>query len=317
MIDNFNKHTLKSRKKSKWKNNGFRSIFESIIPNEVIITLRDWKDSYKKDNYVLIGAYALSYHTKPRYTEDVDLIFMSFDEIPQMVTNFRRNRNHSFEHIKTGVEVELLTPDHLNRDVDFFKAVFDSSIISDGIRIASPVSLIALKLRRFNNTDKSDITEMYKYCMENNIYIDLNPYKLSSEEIEKYENLIKDIDSIIHENMYMLENSLNISSKKHIKYKFSEYEIYIMNENFGEPRFHFTKNIQNDIKRFEDFQFAISITKPFDDLGNIRVLNSSTEYNSLSNFKGLESELRVWMVENLEVIREDWNKLNYRKIYSK
>lgn len=177
MIDNFNKFTIKNRRKSKWKNNGFRSLYESIIPNEVIMALRDWKDNNTDQNYVLIGGLALSYYLKPRYTEDVDLIFISPSEIPKSVYKFRRNMPHSFEHIRTGVEVELLTPDYMDRPDSFFDIIFNNSIISDGIKVASPESLIALKLRRFNNKDINDISELYKYMNENNMSINLDKYE--------------------------------------------------------------------------------------------------------------------------------------------
>ena len=159
MINIINYNEFSNRRKSKWLNNGCRSLLESIIPNEVIQALRDWKDNYSKDNYVMIGGLALSYYNRPRYTEGVDLIFLSDEEIPNNVYKFRRNRKHSFEHIKTGVEVEVeaLSPSVINKNEDFFKCVFEDSIESDGIKIASPVSLIALKLSRFNDSDKSDI----------------------------------------------------------------------------------------------------------------------------------------------------------------
>lgn len=310
MISNFNKFSIKNRKKSKWKNNGFRTLFESIIPNEVIIALKDWKDNCINKNYVIIGGVALSYYTKPRYTEDIDLAFLSYDEIPNDVFKFRRNREHSFEHIKTGVEIELLTSKHLDRSYNFFKVIFENSKESDGIKIASPESLIALKLRRFSNTDQNDITELYKYCVENNLEIDLKKYELSNTEYDNYNKLISNIDDVINENLYMLNNKLNIKSKLHKKYKLNDYEVYIMNENFGEPRFHVIRNIDNRIKRFTDFQFSISLTKIFNESGKIRIIDSSTEYNSLDNFPHLESDIKNWLSTNLINIKKDWNFLN-------
>jgi hypothetical protein len=314
MIYNFNKFSIKNRKKSKWKNNGFRSLFESIIPNEVILALKDWKDYCTNDNYILIGGLALSYYIKPRYTEDIDLAFLSYDDIPSNVFKFRRNREHSFEHIKTGVEIELLTSKHLNRSNYFFEKVFENANKSDDIKIASPESLIALKLRRFSDIDKNDIKELYKYCIENKIKIDLEKYSLSKLEYDRYEEIKLNIDDIINENLYMLNNKLNIKSKKYKKYNLKDYEIYIMNEEFGEPRFHIIKNINNAIKRFDDFQFSISLTKPFNELGKIRILDSSTEYNSLDNFDNIESEIKEWLFFNLDKIKKDWNNLNKRKI---
>jgi predicted nucleotidyltransferase len=314
MIDNFNKFTIKNRRKSKWKNNGFRSLYESIIPNEVIMALRDWKDNHTDQNYVLIGGLALSYYLKPRYTEDVDLIFISPSEIPKSVYKFRRNRPHSFEHIRTGVEVELLTPEYMDRPVNFFDIIFNNSIISDGIKVASPESLIALKLRRFNNKDINDIIELYKYMNENNMSINLDKYELSDIEMKNYENLISQIDDNISENLYMMSNNLNIKNNNYKKYKTEHFDVYIMKEDFGEPRFHIIKNINNLIKRFSDYQFSISITKPFSENGEVRILESSTEYNSLSNFDGLDSLVKDFISENLSKLVSDWNELNFRKI---
>jgi hypothetical protein len=313
-MDNFNKFSIKNRKKSKWKNNGFRTLFESIIPNEVIMALKDWKDNYKVDNYVLIGGFALSYYLKPRYTEDIDLAFLSYNEIPNYVTKFRRNRKHSFEHIKTGVEIELLTPEHLDRTVDFFENIFESAIVSDGVKISSPEGLIALKLRRFSDIDRSDIIELYKYLRENNKEVELEKYNLSNNEIEKWEKLMLEIDDTINENIYMLTNKVNISNNNWKKYNLGEYEVYIMKEDFGEPRLHIIRNINNRIRRFSDFQFSISLTKPFNESADIRVLDSSTEYNSLSNFPELEKNFKEFLISNLEELRKDWNNLNRRKI---
>jgi hypothetical protein len=314
MIYNFNKFAIKNRKKSKWKNNGFRTLFESIIPNEVILALKDWKDNYNKNNYVVIGGIALSYYIKPRYTEDVDLVFLSYEDIPINVFKFRRNRDHAFEDIKTGVEIELLTPNHINKSYSFFEEVFKNSIQSDGIKIASPESLIALKLGRFSEVDKVDIKELYKYSIENKLEINLNKYNLSESEINNYNNLISDIDDTINENIYMMSNKLNIKSKPFIKYKLNDYEIYIIAEKFGEPRFHIIKNINNKIKRFEDFQFSISLTNTINEFGKIKVLDSSTEYNTLDNFENLENDIKEWLSYNLNKIRKDWNSLNKRKI---
>ena len=47
-INNFS-----SYKKRKYKNDGYRTLFESIIPNEVYTTLKDWKDNNKSSNIEL------------------------------------------------------------------------------------------------------------------------------------------------------------------------------------------------------------------------------------------------------------------------
>lgn len=310
-IINYNEFS--NRRKSKWINNGFRTLMESIIPNEVILTLRDWKDNYSNNNYVMIGGLAMSYYNRPRYTEDVDLIFLSDDEIPNNVLKFRKNRRHSFEHIKTGVEIETLSPYSINKDEYFFKAIFDDCIETDGIKIASPVSLIALKLGRFNNTDKSDISFLYKYCIEQDIEIDLTKYKLSEIELDNFEELDKTID--INENKSMLDIHYLLKNN-HYKKKYLDYDIAIFETKYGEPRFYFSNNINKKINKLDDFKFAISLTKPFNDDNKIRFVESSNGYNTFVNyFKKQESDITNFLTDdNIKFLKEKWNELNIERI---
>lgn len=303
-----------NRKKSKWKNDGIRSIYESIIPREVLVALDDWKYS-NSSNCVLIGGIALSYYIKPRYTEDIDLIFLTDDDIPENVYKFRRNRRHSFEHIKTGVEVELITPSHINKDKSLFEIVFETSIESDGIKIASPLGLISLKLFRSktNERDRVDIIELCRYSYENNIELDISNFSLTEEEINIFNEIKNSIDfDSIHENKYLLEyNSLRKGIYK--KIEFDEYEICLFEEKYGEPRFNFGKKYIGS-RKYTDFQFSISLTKTFDDLGRTRVLESSTGYKSFNGFESDEEFLKDWLKDNINKLKNDWNYLNKRKI---
>lgn len=312
MINIIDYNEFSNRRKSKWINNGFRTLMESIIPNEVILALRDWKDNYINNNYVMIGGLAMSYYNRPRYTEDVDLIFLSDNEIPNNVFKFRKNRKHSFEHIKTGVEIETLSPCSINKDEYFFETIFDDCIETDGIKIASPVSLIALKLGRFNDTDKSDISFLYKYCIEHDIEIDLAKYKLSEIEINNFEKLDKTIN--INENKSMLDIHYLLKNN-HYKTKYLDYDIVIFETKYGEPRFYFSNNITKKINKLDDFKFAISLTKPFND-NKIRFVESSNGYNTFVNyFKKQESDILDFLTDdNINFLREKWNELNNERI---
>lgn len=306
----------KNRRKSKWKNDGLRSIYESIIPTEVLVALDDWKYS-NKNECVLIGGLALSYYIKPRYTEDIDLIFLTEDDIPESVYKFRRNRKHYFEHIKTGVEVEVITPLHINKKKTLFENIFETSIESDGIKIASPLGLIALKLFRskVNDRDRLDIIELLKYCNENKIDDDISFFDLTEEGLKIF-NTIKDgIDfESVSENMYILEyNSYFNKNVKSIKIKNDKYDIYLFEDKYGEPRFHFGEKI-NGIRKYKDFQFSISLTKTFEDDGNFRVLESSTGYKSFNGFEKDGEWLKEWLYKNLDQLKESWIKINNRKI---
>lgn len=310
MVNIINYKEFSNRRKSKWINSGFRSLFESVIPNEVIQALRDWKDNYKENNYIMIGGLAMSYYDRPRYTEDIDLIFLSYEDIPDSVYKFRKSRKHGFEHLKTGVEIETLQPETINKDRKFFDTIFNDSIESDGIRIASPVSLIALKLGRFIERDKNDIINLYRYCIENNIEIDLSKYNLSEKELKNYNDLDKSFD--IHENKHMLEVNSLLKNNNYKIIKYNNYDIVIFESRWGEPRFYFSNNIKKRINLIDDFKFAISLSKTFNSDNDIRIVESSNGYNTfVKYFSKQESDIRSFLTnDNIEMLKKIWNELN-------
>jgi len=79
---------LRNIYKMSWKNDGFRSLYESAIYPEVTQALEDWKSNYEKLNYVLVGGLALSFYLKPRPTQDI--VFLSYDDIPNRVEGFKK-----------------------------------------------------------------------------------------------------------------------------------------------------------------------------------------------------------------------------------
>jgi len=166
-------------------NKGDRSLSESIMSPEVILALNDWIDN-KIDNCVLIGGIALSYYVKPRYTEDVDVLFLSKEDMPDNVYKFKRHRPGAFQHNKTHVEVEVVTPKTINTSIELALKVFETSRIIDGIRVASPEGIICLKLGRFNKRDQADIEDIVNYIKSNNKVVDLSEFKLSKELIDKF-----------------------------------------------------------------------------------------------------------------------------------
>jgi len=166
-------------------NDGNRSLFESILPIEIITALEDWKKS--KIDAVLVGGVALSFYVKPRMTQDIDFLFEKDSEIPETIPGFKKIRKHSFQHYNTHVEIKTLSPEFLSQSNITVTKVFETSIISNGIKIASPSGLIAMKLGRLTMQDKADIMELIK-----NNSIDLTGFGLSQDKIEKYLNLVID-----------------------------------------------------------------------------------------------------------------------------
>ena len=141
----------------KWRKQFSCTLLESIMSSEIERSLRDWIKNTDSDSYVLIGGLIVGYYTRPRMTDDIDALFMKESDIPTHVAGFIRHRKHAFEHKKYGVEIETLTPEFINQNNDLVKKIFETSIIRDGARIASPAGLIALKIKRHNFQDIADI----------------------------------------------------------------------------------------------------------------------------------------------------------------
>jgi len=169
-------------------NDGTRTLFESIIMPEIILALNDLKNGSNND-YILIGGLALSYYIRPRTTTDIDILFLSNDDIPNEIPKFKKHRKLAFQHNVTHVEIETVTPTSINVPLNVVQMVFDTAIITDGIKIASPSAIIALKLFRYNRMDQADIENLIKSTT-----IDLTPFNLPLELLEKYNEIKNSIN---------------------------------------------------------------------------------------------------------------------------
>jgi hypothetical protein len=164
-------------------NDGTRTLFESIAVPEVNQALIDWNKH--QHNGVLIGGCALSFYVRPRTTMDVDVLFLTDDSIPKEVSGFKRTRPSAFQHNKTHVEIELVTSLLIGISQELTQKVFDTAMISDNVKIASPSALVALKLHRFNRQDQADIEELM-----NHYNIDLQDWPLSEKAKAHYEKVL-------------------------------------------------------------------------------------------------------------------------------
>jgi hypothetical protein len=140
-------------------NDGTRTLTESSMVPEVAAALAAFKPYF---NGVLIGGMALSFWIKPRYTQDIDILFASDSDIPAEVPGFKRTRSHAFQHNQTHVEVELVTPTLIKVSPQLVAAVERTAVDADGIRVAGPGGLIALKLVRYSLQDRADIDALLK-----------------------------------------------------------------------------------------------------------------------------------------------------------
>jgi hypothetical protein len=141
-------------------NDGTRTLFESTMMPASISALRDW--SQVRAAGVLIGGLALSYHARPRMTQDLDFLFLSASDVPDQVPGFGRDGPNAFRHDGTHVEVKIVTSDLIGVPRTVVEKVIDTATESDGIHVATAAGLIALKLYRLSMQDKADIVALIK-----------------------------------------------------------------------------------------------------------------------------------------------------------
>lgn len=142
-------------------NDGHRSLVDSILLLEVVEALKDWVTE-GDPNAILIGGVAFSYYAKPRLTQDLDFLSFYSEDIPASVPGFKQIRNHAYQHDRTHVEIEVLTPSFLRISEQLAERVQATANLVEGVKIASPEGLVALKLGRFSRRDQADIEELMR-----------------------------------------------------------------------------------------------------------------------------------------------------------
>jgi hypothetical protein len=148
---------IRNMSKTNTYNDGTRTLIESTLVKEVVMALEDFATLEGSLNGVLIGGLAVSYYVRPRTTTDIDFLYRSQSDTPELGYLFKPLRRHTILHTYTHVEVELLTPDHIAVPLALVNKTFDTSNLSSGVRVASPEALITLKTYRFSHQDKADI----------------------------------------------------------------------------------------------------------------------------------------------------------------
>lgn len=179
---------LRDLKKTNSANNGTRSLLESILSSEVAQAVSDWKQ-YASHQGVLIGGLALSYYVKPRYTSDGDFLYLTPSDVPIDVEKFKRTRNGAFQHNKTHVEIEVLSPSSINMSNELATQIFNTAIVRDGFKIASREGLIAAKLDRFKLQDRADISNLLQLGPVN-----LDDFPLTSKQKQNLKLALAEVE---------------------------------------------------------------------------------------------------------------------------
>lgn len=167
-------------------NLGDRTLMESILVPEVGKAFQDWIDNAPNKG-VLIGGLALSYYIKPRTTTDGDFLFLTAEDIPDEVPGFKRIRKGSFQHNKTHVEIEVLSPQSINMSPELAAQIVKTAVQHGKVKIASKEGLIVTKLGRFSMRDRGDIDELMKLGP-----VDMSKFALSADQQKNLEQALRD-----------------------------------------------------------------------------------------------------------------------------
>ena len=160
------------------------------LSSEVQNALNAWMTATGTErNGVLIGGLALAFYCKPRYTQDVDMLFLSKAGVPTFVEGFNRNRQGAYEHKKTGVEFELTTPKSFTPEIPSHTAskVYASALDYSGLKVASREGMIALKLFSAGvlKRELGDLADVVS-LLEGHTHINMSGWHLTEEEEKRF-----------------------------------------------------------------------------------------------------------------------------------
>jgi len=182
-----------------------KPIHHSILVPEVKQAFDDFTQLASEGSFCVIGGLAMGAHVRPRTTTDVDVLVSSKETIVDLEMRlrpkFKKIRPSAFEHISTGVEVEVITPELIGisqalADLAIQDARIDQ-VKGKNVRIASPKFMIALKLGRASESrnarsmqDQTDITKLLQICGPQN----LDDLHLSEREKTLYDQIVRDMN---------------------------------------------------------------------------------------------------------------------------
>ena len=155
-------------------------------------TLNDFNEV--NPGHVLIGGLSLSFLGIPRGTDDLDFLVKE-EDIENIQWNarikFKPNRKHAITNKETGIEIEFVTSKTVPISDQLVKDVYGSSFEKDGVRVASPAGIVALKLHRLSDYDKGDIKKLIK---KHNVDVGaLSKFDVSSDKIQAFLQLKKEM----------------------------------------------------------------------------------------------------------------------------
>ncbi len=92
-----------------------------------------------------------------------------------------------FRHDRTGVEVNVASPDAINVPREVAEEVARTAIVSDGVQVAPESGLVALRLFRKSYYDQGDIVALIKTGR-----VDLSGFPAAPEKMASFWELVDD-----------------------------------------------------------------------------------------------------------------------------
>lgn len=291
----------KYRNKNRWprnyKNDGFRTLFQSVVSMENLLTLSSFSKNYKND-FILVGDIAFSYYNKPRCCGENDLKFLIYSQIPNKIKYFDKISDNKFKHKKYGSIITLETIDSLYIDTNVLNYILDNTIISDDIRIPNPDGLIFYKLYEKGWFCDDVITSMLIWCHYNKFPINKNilPSKYK-DIIDRYieEDFIKEmsIDSkVALEFKYVYSNNKYIPTSNEF--------IFLLDSKTYNQLVYFGNIHNKDISIYEKFGFYINLDKWLSD----EIIELNSTFHGYNSFVGFE-HLKDYVIDEFKKIDFD------------
>lgn len=138
-------------------NDGSRSLFESIVNYDVLLALRQLIARNDVTDTLLIGGLAVSYHAKPRFSNDIDILVLD-----------KRNRQYKYFknnlYKRKNITLDVYDIGDLGITQEHFNFLKQTEIFSNGMPIPSPTGLMSLYLKNFTLKNKVDAEMLIQNC---------------------------------------------------------------------------------------------------------------------------------------------------------
>ena len=142
---------------------------------------------------VLIGGLAMSFYRPPRYTEDIDILFLHQSDIPNELPKFKRIRPGAFQENHTQVEIEVVTPvSFQDLPVVVVQKVIDTAVLHNGVKVASREAMVVLKLYSSfaRHRRLKDLADVESLVINQSPSISLNDWHLEPKHSQRLQEVL-------------------------------------------------------------------------------------------------------------------------------